>query len=254
MRRLFYALPVALTAMPAAAELPPEVWFSPCKGPVATCVRPVATHTQKETCSGCSSQPASAAEPQTLRPIADPTHDILARWEEASRAFYPVTRAERLRLATERPELTGQQIELVCALKQPVRADELVRRYQWTTLRTHGRSVTLIATPHDRLERLFYDQFVVDVDASTGRPSGLRFGTVLVSGKVGRPTVTLRPWLDPSRLEVQLVGFESHDDEPRPLRTADASDNTPQRLPVDSEMRELPPAPELFECDQPYSP
>ncbi len=251
MRRLLNALPVALATMPAVAELPPDVWFSPCDAPVATCVRPLEARANRVSCDGCSSQPASSTAPRRLHPVADPTREILDRWEAASQGFYPITDAERLRLRADRPELTGQQIELVCALKQPVRADDLARRYHWATLSKDGETATLVATPLDRLERLFYEQFAVDVDTSTGRPSGVRFGQAVRSGKVGSQTVALRPWLDPSQLDLQLVGFESSEAGPRLIRTADASDDPTQRMPLKTRANSLPPAPEAFDCDEP---
>jgi hypothetical protein len=251
MRRLLNALPIAMAAMPAAAELPPDAWFSPCDAPVATCVRPLEAHANRVSCDGCSSQPTSSTGPRRLYPVADPTGEILDRWEAASQSFYPMTDAERLRLGTERPELTGQQIELVCALKQPVRADDLTRRYRWATLSKHGETATLVATPQDRLERLFYEQFVVDVDTSTGCPSGVRFGLAILSDKVASQTVALRPWVDPSRLDIELAGFESSEDERQPVRTADASDDATVRLPTKQRTNSLPPAPTQFDCDEP---
>lgn len=260
MRRLFYALPVMLAATPAAADLPPDVWFSPCSDPVATCVRPTATSTQKQSCGGCSSQPA-ADEPRRLYPIADATGELLDQWERASQEFYPVTEAERLRLRVERTDLTGQQLELVCTMKQPIRASDLVQRYHWSTLATQGEVATLVAVPKDRLERLFYDRFVVDLDTSTGRPAGLRFesgvivGSAITSGGDPHPTIALRPWLDQSRFEVQLVGFESQDDQPRLLRTADVSDDisddASRRLPLGPALLTPPPAPQTFDCREP---
>ncbi len=251
MRRLFYALPVALAAATAAAELPPDVWFSPCSDPVATCVRPVPAHTQRESCGGCSSQPSSNSKPRRIHPIADATRDVLDRWEEASRAFYPVTEAERMRLLVERPELTGQQLQLVCAFKQPIRAVDLVRRFDWATLNTQNDLATLVAVPKDRLERLFYDRFIVDFDIATGRPVSLRFESVIASDGIVHAEIAIRPWLDQSRLDIQLVGFESHDDEPRLIRTADASIEA-MPLPLrESEPLAPPPAPLSFDCIEP---
>jgi len=251
MRRLISALPVAIAATPAFAELPPDVWFSPCSDPVATCVRPAATHTEQASCGGCSSQPASMSEPRRLHPIADETREILDRWEEASRAFYPVTEAERLRLLVERPELTGQQLELVCALKQPIRANDLARRYDWATLNTRGHIVSLAAVPKDRLERLFYDRFVIDIDRSTGCPAGLQFGSTSTSGGTAQSMIAMRPWLDQSRLDIQLVGFESAGESPRMIRTADASDASPPMRPHERKPLMPPPAPRPFDCVEP---
>ncbi|MBA3311742.1 MAG: hypothetical protein H0T47_00420 [Planctomycetaceae bacterium] len=281
MRRLFNALPLALAALPAAAELPPEIWFSPCGGPSATCVAPRVDHRINHALiGGWGSQPMQPAvrsypcgdgtrsffaepiteditatpspyftagdelsQPGRLQPIADNAYEMLARWELASRTFYPVTEAERMRLRFNETELTGQQLNLVCEFNQAIDAGDLTRRYDWTNFSRQGDVVSLTAVPKDDLERLFYDSFIVDVDALTGQPSRVRFGTIDASGGDLNPTIALRPWLDESSNDIRLVGYE---ETPDPIRTADASENVPRRL--DEVESSTPPAPRAFDC------
>lgn len=282
MRRLLNAVPIALIALPAAADFPPEIWFSPCGGPTATCVSPRIDHQANRPAVGnCASEPrpvetpsfacdesprslnerqvaeglanASSpyfnaardpAEPRRLQPIADDAHEMLARWEIASKALFPVTDAERLRLRMVNAGLTGQQCSLVEEFKQTVDAQSLAARYEWTTFSDNGDVVSLTAVPKDELERLFCRSFVVDLDSATGMPTGIRFGS---PDSALDATVALRSWLDESANEIRLVGYETDISERRGVRTAELSDQTPRRIDA-AESFIAPPAPRPFDC------
>lgn len=277
MRRLLTAAGIGLSTLPAAADLPPEVWFSPCDGPAATCVSPRAEHlsgyalvdgprcraaTCRPVCFLTSdglpvvaeyppSGPAAVAllgghEPR-LTPIADDAHEILGRWEFASRAHLPTTDAERLRLKYDRPGRSGQELALTCELQGPVDAADLGRRYNWSVT-DDADAVELTAVPKDRLERLFYDRFTVTLDPADWRPTAIRF--VTPDGRRG-PAVALRPWVDAGAADVRLVAFESPVPAAKPVRTADLSDDAPRPLRDDFAPLALPPAPAPCDLDAP---
>src|SRR5687768_14837998 len=199
MRRLLIAVGFGLACLPAAAQLPPEDWFSSCDGPVATCISPQPSHHLRyvllagapgefthfqnppSVCDLKTAPPIEAAAspflaPATslddqfaffappLAPIPDDAHEVLGRWALASRAHLPVIEAERLRLRYAAPRRSGQEISLTCELQGPVNADDLARRYHWSVT-DDADAVELTAIPKDRLERLFYDRFTVTLDA-----------------------------------------------------------------------------------------
>lgn len=271
MRRLVIAIIIGSFGIPAVAQQPSESWFSPCNGPIATCLTPQVSHRldlalvnggietrdEREAKSICGSPIADLFDDATvagrpspffametfayasfeLTPIADDAAEILSRWEIAARSHLPVTAAERLRLQYAAPERSGQEITLTCEMQGPIDAANLSRRYDWTVTDDLD-AVELTAIPKDQLERLFYDRFTVTLDATTWRPIALRFPPR--DGRIGE-TVALHPWLDESMSNVQLVAFES-DDERSQVRTADVSDAPPRLLRTEPVL-ELPPAP-----------
>lgn len=280
MRRLPLATLLSLSAAPLAAGLPPDVWFSPCNGPAATCVSaspadgaktalvsgpPIRALRSGVLADGTRSffEPAAALPPAPadpadlfreelayfqpqLTPIPDDALEILRRWETASRTFLPVTEAERLRLRFDSPDRTGHELDLACEFQGTIDADDLARRYDWTTVSEVGDLVELTAVPKDEVERLFIERVSVTLDAKTWRPTGLLCGRLDRPGTFANATIPLRPWGDDAT--IQLVGFESDGsdrnatDAERPIRTADLSDDSP-RLTRDDCPLTLPPAP-----------
>ena len=280
MRRLVLAVGVAVSAASVQAQLPPEIWFSPCGGPVATCMSPRVNHrldmilvagsgrdetSNRPVCderiaalfgdetAGKGQSPYFGIdhldeEPLRLKPIADDAREILDRWEIASQDFSPVTMAERLRLRYAFPGRTGQAVALTCELQEPVAAKELLRRYEWSVTGEGRHEVELTAVPRDHLERLFYGQFRVMLDTATWQPVSLSFPSAGGSGSL----VALHP-LDITIDDVQLVGFESGQNTARPVRTADLSDESPHSE-SDQPRIEPPPAPAPCRLDFPRQP
>lgn len=243
MRPLPHAAWIALFALPAAAQLPPEARLFPYDGPEATCVFRLV---------GTVSADSSPHEPR-LSPNAGQARELLARWEAASQSHLPVTEAERLRLRYSSPERSGQELNLACEFQGQINAEDLTRRYEWATVVETGAVVQLTATPKDALDRLFCDRFTVTLD-SAWRPVEIHFGAVPASRS---SSVALRPWVDDgidADGAIHLVGFESDEEvRERPIRTADLSDEPPRLLRDDSPLA-LPPAPIRYDFPVPTEP
>jgi hypothetical protein len=198
---------------------------------------------------GLLALPAAAAPPAA----GDDARAALDRWETASRSHLPVTEAERLRLRYASPDRSGQELDLTCELQGPIDAADLARRYDWTMMEG-ADAVVLTAVPKDRLEGLFYDRFSVTLDATTCRPTGVRFETA--AGEAS-PTVALRPWVDDDSETagaIEYVGFESPEDAAeRPIRTAELADDLPGLLRNDVPLA-LTPAPVPHDIAIPLEP
>jgi hypothetical protein len=215
MRRLF-SLAISLAPLSAAAQLPSDDWFSPCEGPITTCIAPRISQ-QAEHVSAAFWEPTKV--PPDSVSGGEGARDILERWQAAARVHLPVTEAERLRMRYALPDRTGQELALITELQGPVDAADLARRYDWSVSDTLD-GVALTAVPRDQLERLFYSRFIVTLEGTTYRPIALQ---ILPPGGLPGVAVALHPWIDPNESDIHLVSVEQG--RAALVRTAEASSN-----------------------------
>ncbi|QDT39708.1 hypothetical protein [Stratiformator vulcanicus] len=97
--------------------------------------------------------------------------DSLRSWSNASKTLFPVTSAERLRLAYQHANCSGHELSLLAELRGPVDVAELGKQYRWEK----GESDrTLVGRPTDSMERLFVDRFEVTLDEKTNLPTSVK--------------------------------------------------------------------------------
>jgi hypothetical protein len=102
--------------------------------------------------------------------------DVLARWERAAAELPPLTAAERDRIVRRhRGTLSAHEAAVAAGFRGPISMRELRRNFRWSGMRTSRDGDLLTATPHDAVERLFYRQFELRLNAETFLPNAMRF-------------------------------------------------------------------------------
>jgi hypothetical protein len=110
-----------------------------------------------------------SAEP----PVAEP---VLRRWAAASAAIPPPGKSAGQRaLFAHRRQHSGHEIALILKFRGPVDVADLLQRYQFARCNRNGDRIRLRATPKDGVERLFFEQFELTLDAKTYLPTAISF-------------------------------------------------------------------------------
>lgn len=121
---------------------------------------------------------------------------VLQHWETASQGLLGVGPLETRRLyhlyqATH----SAHEISLLNEFRGPVRAMKLKQRFEWS-VQHRGKEVVLHASPTDELEKLFFDQVTVTLDAKTHLPKTVRFQGRDSKGSQEELAVVMSPRID----------------------------------------------------------
>lgn len=100
----------------------------------------------------------------------------LRLWADASAEIPAPGKSARQRaLYRHRSDHSGHEIALILEFLGPVDADDLLQRYRFTGIEQAGGGIRLTAVPRDSVERLFYRQWEIVLDARTHLPVSLTF-------------------------------------------------------------------------------
>ena len=224
--------------MPAAAGVPPEVWYSPCDTlPVAGMeARPIDA-SAPAVCAATASRQTPGCAPGSLRPRSA-VRQTLERWAAASQDHLPIPSAERLRQRYEHPQASGAELELLAELQGPVAMDDLMQRFQWSVLPTADGVTVLKGQPLDPLDRLLCPVFCLSLDAATARPVALAFGNATGTAAA---SIALSPWVEQHHgVSLRHVAYSEETPAAQPIRTADLSDDTILPTPAGLALPPLP--------------
>lgn len=199
---------------------------------------PAAPHEARFTPQPTCASPAPAAlNPQLLTNIHVPLlavidvlqrrqeiADALAQWEVASQNAVPMTSEdEHIAYMIHKSKRTGHEISVAIHLQNPIRVDDLNKRFEWKTIERTDSRIVLTAEPRETVEQLFYRGFELQLDANTRLPVLIRF--IDRSGKQADEPMQLALKLRPAEQRgVALVSAETSAEKSgsrEPLRLTD---------------------------------